>query len=69
MLSSLSEMLYGLETGYDVSSVQTIMFGGSSAREGEAKILQERMPTIKQIKQCMYMIRLTTQHLLELCRS
>ena len=59
-LASLTELLSGLETGYDVSSVHTVMFGGSSAREGEANTVKERLPTIKQIKQCTYMITNTT---------
>ena len=65
MLSLLSEMLSGLETGYDISSVHTIIFGGSAPRRGEAKTIQEKIPTIQHIKQCTYIIIFIRQnHLL-----
>ena len=60
-VSTLQELSYGLGNDYDLSTVHTVMFGGSSARKGEAKALLERLPTLQQIKQCNYIIIILVQ--------
>ena len=52
-MGTVLELSKGLDSGYDFSSVRDFLFGGGAPRAGEVENLQERMPTLQNIMQCM----------------
>ena len=61
-MGTVLELSCGLDCGYDFSSVRDFIFGGGAPRKGEVDNLQERMPTMQNIVQCMnYLVTYSSQ--------
>ena len=56
-MHTVRDLLCGLDSGYDFSNLRFVIFGGSSQRKGEVRKLQERLPTLKEIIQSMYLLK------------
>ena len=55
-MNTLMVLSCGLDAGYDLSSMRVLIFGGSTPRKDEVREIQERLPTLKIIIQCAYLM-------------
>ena len=55
-MSTVQELSSGLEDDYDFSSLRVFVFGGSTPRKDEMRKMQDSLPTLQIITQCMYCI-------------